>query len=959
MSITTPRALALVSCALGLVGLVGLSGCEKEPPASASAATQAPIPETSDPTRQSRPSVTPAALEVDFDSVEVAPGWIATISGTDGRRATSLMPTASFTLESGESLHPRVAPAGLSAEYAATLMVPTPGTYRLVAEAEGGRVSARCFDAVGNEQGVTSPARVPRIVQTDWMQLADEPHTILVSFQRDANDPARLRLMWERQGVGSDGFVAEAIPTALVSVPSESTHDAARATLAMEGRVLLGELGCVSCHATDSTTAHGVFPRQAPLLGEISRRAHPQWIREWIADPQLLKPGAGMPDVFLAAEGQFHQGADADEIEAITNYLVSLGGPVSGSTVTEDLLASESSVQLQGAQLYHSVGCVSCHGPLETATDVYGEPINDLMPEVDPPHPFGMIMGKWDPEQLAEFLVDPARTHPGGRMPSMNLSKAEADLIAIYLTRMVGIDRRQVVPPPFEFDQSQIEMGKAAFTARGCANCHEIGHNQAPVQPGPMSVDLAGVIATKGPMDPNDTVHIKYDLTKRQRDALRVAIEEIQQGAEHPAPLDDATLRMSALNCLACHAKDERGGLADGLKPYFRTEGEAELGDEGRFPPHLSGVGFKLTTPWLREVLTDAGSARPYMSARMPQFGDAQVRVLAEHLAAIDGVHPNSDDTEPQSTDEMVMAGRTLSGEGGLNCISCHVFSDLPPAGLPGPDMTKFAERLRYAWWRDYLLNPPRYKPGTRMPLFYYSGRGAVTDVYNGDPHRQADAMWAYFALGDFMPVPEGLEEGDGLALRVGERPVVFRTYLEDAGSRAIAVGFPIGLHFAFDADKARLVDAWKGEFINATSAWKGRGGNYADGQGSVIWEAPAGPTIEVGDNPTWAPDAFEAMRFRGYRFDENHVPVFRYEYTLGDGRVQFEERIEPVDVASGAFKRQFAISDHGGRTIWIKAGPAAAGVIAAGADVETDDGVMAIHPHAPDPITVTLEVRP
>ena len=75
-----------------------------------------------------------------------------------------------------------------------------------------------------------------------------------------------------------------------------------------------------------------------------------------------------------------------------------------------------------------------------------------------------------------------------------------------------------------------------------------------------------------------------------------------------------------------------------------------------------------------------------------------------------------------------IMAGRLLAGEGGLNCVTCHFFGDLPAAGVPGPDITAFAERLRYAWWRDYVLDPPRFKPGTRMPLFYYTGRGGVTD---------------------------------------------------------------------------------------------------------------------------------------------------------------------------------------------------------------------------------------
>ena len=53
--------------------------------------------------------------------------------------------------------------------------------------------------------------------------------------------------------------------------------------------------------------------------------------------------------------------------------------------------------------------------------------------------------------------------------------------------------------------------------------------------------------------------------------------------------------------------------------------GEADLGDEGRLPPHLTGVGDKLQPEWLREVLLNKGTARSYMATRMPQFGEANI----------------------------------------------------------------------------------------------------------------------------------------------------------------------------------------------------------------------------------------------------------------------------------------------------------------------------------------------
>ena len=932
-----PRLAARLISILGVACLLA-GGCEREP--AQTPATPAPAPSRA----PEASSPAPAPSEVDVSGVEVPGGWLTVLRDGAGDEVTTVFPTASFVLGPRESLHPRVDGASMRVEMTGELAVPEPGRYQVAIESSGGTPTLRVFDALGKVVSDTKPGRTRGRIETGWMQLADGAHTVEIGFERTGTGVSTLRTTWEKQGVGAAGFVAEAMPTSLVAIPAHATKEAARAELATEGRVLLGELGCVACHASDASTAHALVERQAPLLGEIGRRASPEWLRGWIADPQATKPGTGMPDVFLEN--------DDDEVDAIVHYLVSLAGPVGAESV-----ATEEAVVDDGRRLYHTVGCVACHGALASPREALGEPtLPDAIPAYDVPAPFGDLEDKWSPSALAEFLAEPRRTHPGGRMPSMDLTRDEADRIATYLITEWG----GASGAAFEIDQAKVETGRAAFAARGCANCHQIGHNQAPVEPGVESTGLAGMLLGKGPMDPEDTVHPRYDLTDRQQRALRVALEDVQAGAANPAPIDEAYLRIGALGCMRCHAKDDRGGLADAIKPYYHTAGEAELGDEGRFPPHLSGVGFKLTTPWLRDVLENAGRARPYMGTRMPQFGEGQVGPLVESLAAIDGVEPNTDETEPEATDRLVLAGRTLAGESGLNCISCHVFGDLPPAGTPGPDMTRFAERLRYAWFSDYILNPPRFKPGTRMPVFYFGGRGAVTDVFDGDPHRQSDALWSYFTLGDFMPAPEGVSTGSGLALQVGEEPVVFRTFLEEAGSRAIAVGFPIGVHFAFDAEAVRLVDAWQGDFVDASSAWRGRGGGVAGGQGAVVWSAPPGPAVQLGDRPDPWPEAWSEASFKGYRLGDDGVPTFRYEIPAGDATPTIvEETVRPFDAATGAFRREIRVSGHGRREIWFNAGPAASGPIVAGGTLQAGPPVIGVRPEGDGPVTISVEVHP
>ena len=282
--------------------------------------------------------------------------------------------------------------------------------------------------------------------------------------------------------------------------------------------------------------------------------------------------------------------------------------------------------------------------------------------------------------------------------------------------------------------------------------------------------------------------------------------------------------------------------------------------------------------------------------------------------------------------------------------------------------MTEFAGRIRYEWWKSYILAPARFKPGTRMTAFYEDGRGKITDVFGGDPDRQTDALWCYFAAGRNAPAPEGLPASGGLPVKVGARPAVFRTFMKDGGSRGIAVGYPIGIHFAFDADQVRLVDAWEGEFIDATAAWKGRGGQIAGGQGKRVWSAPKGPPLISGGRPEAWPTqtgAEAGFAFKGYRFESDGTPSFMYVMSRGEEKLSVTERFVPRPREGVLLARQFEITGlSSGHPVWINAGMGSVQLNAAtGLNVEkfgapgdaTWFGITA----GDGPVVFTLEVKP
>ena len=59
---------------------------------------------------------------------------------------------------------------------------------------------------------------------------------------------------------------------------------------------------------------------------------------------------------------------------------------------------------------------------------------------------------------------------------------------------------------------------------------------------------------------------------------------------------------MLTFNCYACQARDKVGGPTELTDKLFTTT-TPEMGDEGRVPPALDGVGAKLTSDYLKQLL--------------------------------------------------------------------------------------------------------------------------------------------------------------------------------------------------------------------------------------------------------------------------------------------------------------------------------------------------------------------
>ncbi len=334
--------------------------------------------------------------------------------------------------------------------------------------------------------------------------------------------------------------------------------------------------------------------------------------------------------------------------------------------------------------------------------------------------------------------------------------------------------------------------------------------------------------------------------------------------------------------CLSCHIRDGRGGLRPAVRQGLTTV--EDLGDEGRLPPDLTAVGRRLRPAWIEKVLREGHSVRPYLRVRMPRVPAERAAAYAAWFAAVDG--PVGDDEPPFSV-EAVQLGRQLAGTGGRNCVTCHPFDGRKALGPQGMDLAFQHERLRPAWFREWLLHPTTLRPGTRMPALWWQGDDA--------DRREIDALRTWLSLGVGAPLPAGLVVAPrALLLEPADRPVLHGAFLQGLSARCVAVGSPLRTHYAYDVEHARLAWLWRGAFLDAEGTWSGRAGKLLvpKGQDWVVLEELG---VSNEPDPPSGDSGYRAVL--GRRLDADGYPIWRVLV----GGAEFEDHVRPRLAVGGS----------------------------------------------------------
>jgi mono/diheme cytochrome c family protein len=662
---------------------------------------------------------------------------------------------------------------------------------------------------------------------------------------------------------------------------------------AQVGRILLSELNCGACHGDAS-------PRRivAPDLTDIGRRVTPEHLWTTIA---FGHKGGRAPDVF----GFSLMDHGGDDGFSIAQYLISL----SQDEFVEEPLDPD--LAARGLVLFNSVGCVACHAPRGDQLETPGLDV-DLTG----------VRRKYSRSSLAEFLLQPTKHRPAGLMPDMGLDRGEADAIANELLRG---GRGQTIK--VEDNDIQIEFGRQLFLRRGCVACHPLSGLDA----APRQVALEGANLSQGCLTNVDRSFISspdFDFAVDERAAIRAALAP---DAPQPTPKQRLAEDLVRFNCIACHQRDDYGGVPRSIDSFFKTD-SFELGDQVRIPPELTGVGSKLTPDWLERVLLDGASVRDYMHTRMPRFGEDNIGHLPALFAEIDGIDSTAfTPPEGETRNAYRDAGRDLLGNRGLACVMCHDFNSKPAPVHRGIDLINTPERLQPGWFQRFLIDPTGTRPGIVMPESWTDGIAAHQGILDGDTQKQIEALWYYLTLGTSAGDPPGIR-AEPTQLLVTDKPRLYRGRSRIAGFRGIAVGLPGGLSYAFNAQTGALTGLWTGDFLNVR--WDGQGAGDFRPAGKPIelaqdvafhrlekdidpWPLKPVMTEEEPVNPDPLYPKNLGYQFEGYFLNESDLPTLMYR----SGGVKIQDTSEPYIIdGRTVLKRTLEFTSKEAETLHMRA---------------------------------------
>ncbi|MDR3634293.1 MAG: PA14 domain-containing protein [Isosphaeraceae bacterium] len=675
-----------------------------------------------------------------------------------------------------------------------------------------------------------------------------------------------------------------------------------------DGRLLYRRVGCVACHGPREGN-EPPLASSVPLPDLAAKYSIPS-LTAFLLDPHKVRPSGRMPGLNLNLneamslanyllkdldlsfapnlayryyEGSWQELPKLDDLKPLAE------GTAEGFDVTIAKRENEMALRFEGELRLEAAGEYTFYLTSDDGSRLW---IDDhLVVDNDGIHPPGTKEGRVTLIKGPHRLVAAVFNGGGGVELDVEMSRFGRGRQSVVTSLSPIKDRRaeaakdqnrKAEPERFRIDAALAEKGRDVFARVGCAACHDLRINNTRIEtnaqaPALSTLRSGGCLSGKAERGRPD-----YALSDSQAAALTAALQSAAKRAEHaPSPQQTIERSLLAFNCYACHQRGNQGGVERARDGDFETT-QKEMGDEGRLPPPLTGVGGKLTPEYLKNVIAEGAKDRPYMLTRMPKFGAGGTAALAEALSNTDHVEPVSVAEFSDSPRRVKSQGRFLAGSQALGCIKCHTFKGVQAEGVQAIDMTIMTRRLRHDWFHRYLRNPQAFRPGTRMPAAWPDGMSLLPKVFGGDTSQQIESIWRFLSDGTNAAEPYGLGR-EPMPLVPETEAILYRNFIQGAGPRAIGVGYPEKANIAYDANDMRIALIWQGAFIDASRHWNGRGEGFQPPLGDNVVPLPEGPPLAALPSPThpWPSEHAKALgyRFRGYRLTKDQRPTFLFDF--------------------------------------------------------------------------------
>lgn len=539
------------------------------------------------------------------------------------------------------------------------------------------------------------------------------------------------------------------------------------AEIAAKGEKLFVEIGCVGCHIAngyeDSSKMNGVSA-VGPSLRRIGAKLDPAFMVRWITNPQAVRPRTRMPNFYFTEE----------QATQITAYLLSVSKDPSEKWLGEHAavdIAPGGELAAKGKEVVDSVGCRACHAlaPDEVASQLGAN--KDVAPNLS------NISEKTNARWIFNWVRNPRGFSEVARMPNLRLSDDEARAVTAYLETLGTKKEAPAALDAALADAANVAAGEKLVRKYGCAGCHDIPGMETESRVGAELSSFGG--KTKEELFFGDRVDMPetwddwtyekihtprgyatkwieqamphFNLADEDIKAIRVFLTSRTdakvnakyqyKSAWQPAIVNGRRL-VGRYNCTGCHVIEGHGG--DVRRLYEENPSLA--------PPNLNTEGRKVQQPWLFSFLKAPSPIRPWLKIRMPTFGlsDTEAKDIIAYFGALEKVdQPFVYLQRANFSPSNVEAGKALASKDVFNCFSCHVRGSVNPEGSPSdwaPDLSMAHLRLNPEWIIDWLHDPQKIFPGTKMPSFYPDPNApdGPPDILGGDDEAQMKALRDY-----------------------------------------------------------------------------------------------------------------------------------------------------------------------------------------------------------------------